>query len=101
MIALESGFLGTFDARRAVEDFSVVVAHDAIAAKNYSLSAGRYFDVKIEYGDITPEQFAEKVNGYSKRLAAMFTESKKLESKIKGGLAGLMLSDGQSQGGKA
>ena len=31
------------------DDFSVVVSYDDIAAKNYSLSAGQYFDVKIEY----------------------------------------------------
>jgi type I restriction enzyme M protein len=72
-----------------VEDFSVVVECGAIAAKNYSLSAGQYFDVKIAYEDITPEQFAKKVEGFQSRLEAMFAESKKLESAITKSLGSL------------
>ena len=39
----EQRIVDTFNAREAVEDFSVVVDYDDIAAKNYSLSAGQYF----------------------------------------------------------
>jgi len=39
----EQRIVDTFRAREAVEDFSVVVDYDDIAAKNYSLSAGQYF----------------------------------------------------------
>lgn len=85
----EQQIITTFNAREAVEDFSVVVGYDAITAKNYSLSAGQYFDVKIEYVDITPEQFAKKVEGFQSRLDAMFIESSKLQKTIKGQLAGL------------
>ena len=56
----EQRIVDTFNAREAVEDFSVVVGYDAIAAKNYSLSAGQYFEVKIEYVEMTPEEFAAK-----------------------------------------
>nr|WP_238149385.1 N-6 DNA methylase [Arsenophonus endosymbiont of Aleurodicus floccissimus] len=42
------------------DDFSVVVSYDDIAAKNYSFSAGQYFDFKIEYVDITPELVCRK-----------------------------------------
>lgn len=51
----EQHIIDTFNAKEAVEDFSVAVSYDEIEAKNYSLSAGQYFDVKIEYVDITPE----------------------------------------------
>jgi type I restriction enzyme M protein len=51
-----------------VEDFSVVVSYDDIAAKNYSLSAGQYFEVKIEYSDLTPAQFAAKLQGFTDKL---------------------------------
>lgn len=80
--AEEQRIVDTFNAREAVEDFSVVVDCDAIAAKNYSLSAGQYFEVKIAYEDITPAQFAEKIDGFQTRLAAMFAESKVLEAEI-------------------
>jgi type I restriction enzyme M protein len=67
----------------------VVVSYDEIAAKNYSLSAGQYFDVKIEYVDITPEQFAEKMQGFNDNLDSLFGQSRELEVEIKKQLAGL------------
>lgn len=89
--AEEQRIVETFNAREAVEDFSVVVHYDDIAAKNWSLSAGQYFEVKIAYEDITPEQFAEKIECFQSRLGEMFDESAKLESQIKKQLAGLYL----------
>ena len=87
--AEENRIIATFNAKQAVEDFSVVVSYDEIAAKNYSLSAGQYFDVKIEYSDLTPAQFAEKLEGFNERLDALFKESAELEQEIKKQLAGL------------
>ena len=87
--AEEQRIVDTFNARKAVENFSVVVGYDAIAAKNYSLSAGQYFEVKIEYEDLTPAQFATKVAGYQKNLAAMFEQSRALEKRIAKSLDGL------------
>ena len=60
----------------------MVVDHAAIAAKNYSLSAGQYFEVKIEYEDLTPAQFEAKVEAYQKNLAAMFEQSHEMETAI-------------------
>ena len=67
----------------------MVVSYEDIKAKNYSFSAGQYFDVKIEYTDITHEQFAEKMAGFTNNLEAMFKESAQLEVAIKTQLAGL------------
>ena len=85
----EDRIIATFNAKQAVEDFSVFVSYDDIAAKNYSLSAGQYFEVKIEYSDLTPAQFAEKLQGFTGRLDALFKESTGLEQEIKKQLAGL------------
>ncbi len=87
--AEEDRIIVTFNAKEAVEDFSVVVSYADIAAKNYSLSAGQYFDVKIEYSDLTPAQFAEKMQGFTDRLDGLFRESAGLEREIKTQLAGL------------
>lgn len=87
--AEEQRIIDTFNARESVEDFSVVVDYEAIAAKNWSLSAGQYFDVKIAYEDITPMQFAKRIEGFQTRLDAMFSDSSKLEREIKAQLAGL------------
>lgn len=78
-----------FNNKWTEDDFSVVVSYDEIAAKNYSLSAGQYFDVKIEYSDITPEQFAAKMKGFTDNLESLFSQSRELEAEIKKGLAGL------------
>ena len=69
-----------------MEDFSVVVSYDEIAAKNYSLSAGQYFDVKIEYIDISKEEFKAKLNDFETSLQSLFNESNELEAKIQSGL---------------
>ncbi|MBY7854860.1 type I restriction-modification system subunit M [Vibrio fluvialis] len=85
----EQQIIDVFNAKEAVEDFSVAVSYDEIAAKNYSLSAGQYFDVKIEYVDITPEQFADKMQGFTSSLDSLFSQSRELETEIKKQLAGL------------
>ncbi|WP_337011073.1 HsdM family class I SAM-dependent methyltransferase [Pantoea sp. AS142] len=72
-----------FNNKWSEEDFSVVVSYDDIVGKNYSFSAGQYFDVKIEYTDMTPEQFAAKMTGFSENLNNLFEQSRELEVKIR------------------
>ncbi|PCI50291.1 MAG: SAM-dependent methyltransferase [Oceanospirillales bacterium] len=87
--AEEQQIIDVFNAKEAVDDFSVAVSYSDIEAKNYSLSAGQYFDVKIEYVDITPEQFAQKMQGFTSNLDNLFSQSRELEAEIKKQLAGL------------
>ena len=72
----------TFLNRDAVEDFSVAVTYAEIIAKNYSLSAGQYFDVKIDYAEITPEEFQTKMNAFKSNLQKYFAESVELQNEI-------------------
>jgi type I restriction enzyme M protein len=85
----EQNIINTFNEHKAVEDFSVVVSYEQIAEKNYSFSAGQYFDVKIEYIDITPAEFANKMNSFVSNLDKLFTESRELEKEIQKQLKGL------------
>ncbi len=85
----EDRIIATFNSKEVVEDFSVLAGYDQIASKNFSLSAGQYFDVKIEYSDLTPEQFTQTLDGFSNNLESLFDESSKLETQIKNQLAGL------------
>ncbi|HHS9560696.1 TPA: HsdM family class I SAM-dependent methyltransferase [Klebsiella michiganensis] len=78
-----------FNNKWSEEDFSVVVSYDDIAAKNYSFSAGQYFDVKIVYTDMTPEQFAAKMKGFTDNLESLFSQSRELEAEIKKQMGGL------------
>ena len=75
--------IDTFNAGKAEEDFCVAVSYADIETKKLSFSAGQYFEVKIEYVELTPEEFTEKMNGFTARLDEMFAESRRLEDEIK------------------
>lgn len=75
--------IDTFNAGQPVEDFCVTVSDEQIKEKKYSFSAGQYFEVKIEYVNLTPAEFAEKMQGFQTRLQAMFEEGHRLEQEIK------------------
>ena len=72
-----------FNAGKAEEDFCVAVSYADIEAKKLSFSAGQYFEVKIVYVELTPEEFSEKMNEFSARLDELFAESRRLEDEIK------------------
>lgn len=72
----------TFRGKEAVDDFSVTPSFEEITEKGYSFSAGQYFDIKIDYVDITEEEFNKRMAGYKAELTAQFEESHRLEAEI-------------------
>ena len=90
--AEEDQIIRVFNAKETVEDFSVVVSYEEIAAKNYSLSAGQYFDVKVEHVAITPKQFAKELAARTQRLKSLIEESGKLNHHVMKQLASLAAS---------
>lgn len=72
----------TFNAAEAVDDLCAVVSYEDIEAKKFSFSAGQYFDVKIEYVELTPQEFADKMHGFKSRLSELFAEGKRLEDEM-------------------
>ncbi len=72
----------TFLNKEPKDDFSVAVTYEEIKGKNYSLSAGQYFDIKIDYVDITEEEFNRRIAAYKQTLAEQFAESHRLEEEI-------------------
>ena len=72
----------TFRKRESVDDFSVCVSYDDIKGKGYSLSAGQYFDIKIDYVDITEEEFKARMTSFRQTLTEQFAESRRLEEEI-------------------
>lgn len=74
--------VNTFRAKEKVEDFSVCVSYKEIKEKGYILSAGQYFDIKIEYVDITEEQFKKNMADFKEKLGKQFAESSELEKEI-------------------
>jgi type I restriction enzyme M protein len=78
----EEQVINTFNAKETVEDFSIVVSYEDIKSKNYSLNAGQYFEIKIDYMDITVNEFESKIKEYEMNLSKMFGKSKELEERI-------------------
>ena len=74
--------VNTLKNKEAVENFSVAVSYDEIKEKGYSLSAGQYFDIKIDYVDITEEEFNNRMANYKAELSRQFAESHRLEEEI-------------------
>ena len=72
----------TFRNKKAVEDFSVVKTYKDLKEKNYSLSAGQYFDIKIDYVDITEEEFNKRIAEKKETLKNLFKESADLGNAI-------------------
>lgn len=72
----------TFQNKEAVEDFSVAVTYDEIKAKKYSLAAGQYFDVKIDYVELTQDEFNAKMAEYTANLQKFFDEGNALQAEI-------------------
>jgi type I restriction enzyme M protein len=85
----EQQIIDIFNTQEVKEDFSVVVSYNDLKAKNYSLSAGQYFEVKIDYIDISADEFATKMNSFESNLESLFSESKNLQTKIENNLKNL------------
>jgi type I restriction enzyme M protein len=87
----EDQIINAFNTKKAMADFSVVTSYSDITAKNYSLSAGQYFEVQVDYCDLTPDQFAAKLEWFTINLDTLFKESAKLEKRISRQLAKVTL----------
>ena len=85
----EQKIVETFIKKEAIEDFSVTVSYEDIKEKNYSLSAGQYFDIKIDYVDITAEEFEAKMTAFQDKFFDLFQQSHALEQEIEKEMKGL------------
>lgn len=72
----------TFNASEEQDDFSVLASYEDIEAKKYSFSAGQYFEVRIEYANITPEEFDTELESRMSRLHDLFAEGNRLQGQI-------------------
>lgn len=81
--------IDTYINRETCDDFSVKPTTDEIKEKNYSFSAGQYFEVKIEYSEMTKEEYNEKILAYKNNLDVLFKENEKIEKEISNAFGGL------------
>lgn len=86
----------TFQERNNVDGFSVAVGYEEIKQKNYSLSPGQYFDIKIEYIDLSPEEFSKSLATQVDSLNSLFERGNELSTTILAGLSALSYSRAQN-----
>lgn len=78
----EQQIINSFVNSEVIEDFSVSVKLEDVKARNYSLSAGQYFPVKIEYIEMTQDEFNKKLIEYKGELSTLFENEKILENNL-------------------
>ena len=74
--------IDTFNSAQEKDDFSVAVDYKQIEQKKLSFSAGQYFEVKIEYVELTQEEFNSRMTEYADTLKELFAEGNKLQNEI-------------------
>ena len=87
----------TFIDHKITDDFSVVVSYSDIKEKNYSLAAGQYFDIKVEFVELSQNEFDEMIEKHNNNLSILFARGKELESNIEDQLKALSLDDSQNK----
>lgn len=75
------------------DKFSSYVSLNDVKGNNYSFSAGQYFDVKIEYDDISLEEFSKNMINYNKKLDELFLNDEKIKEELKHSLEVLYKND--------
>lgn len=76
--------VNVFINNEVVEDFSILVSYDKIKEKNCSFSAGQYFEVKIEYVDITQEEYVKMIDDFNADFAKYVKETIQFQEDISG-----------------
>ena len=72
----------TLRENKPVEDFSVSIPYNDFEAKGYSFSAGDYFNVRINYINITDDEFKASLDAHKKSLTKLFEDGRGLEERI-------------------
>lgn len=78
----ENKIIDAINNREVIEDFSIEVDIEKIKGNKYSFSAGQFFETRIEYSELTPDEFDEKLHVHQDNLEKYFSEGKILEKEI-------------------
>jgi len=78
---------------RVVDDFTVSVSFEQIKDKNYSFSAGQYFEIKIEYIDMTKKEFDQKIKDFKNQFNSLLKNNSDLSTSLLKELEELKLND--------
>lgn len=74
--------INTFLNKEKVDEFSEVVKYEEIKNKKYSLSAGQYFEIKVQYKEVSSDEFINLMNSYQNDIINLFNDNRKIEENI-------------------
>lgn len=77
-----SNIVSTFNNMEEKEFFSTIVTNEEIMERKYSFSAGQYFSVKLEYIDISKDDFDSMIGEYKKDLNNYYKQYSELISEV-------------------
>ena len=86
----EEQIIDAFLDTKTIDDFSIKVDYDEIKDKDYSFSAGQYFEVKIQYPVLTKGDFDKKISLSKDEINALFDKNSELQKQINNSLDGLI-----------
>ena len=78
----EKMIIDTFKKKRKLDNFSVKVSVEDIIKRRFSFSAGQYFDIKVEYKDISEKDFSNNLKSFTEEFKNFRAESEKYENEI-------------------
>ncbi|WP_412470256.1 MULTISPECIES: class I SAM-dependent DNA methyltransferase [unclassified Halobacteriovorax] len=78
----EDRIINCFNNKVEEDDFSAVVNYSDMEPKDYSFSAGQYFKIKVDFVEISEEEFLDENKNKIEKLTELFRESHSLDSEI-------------------
>lgn len=73
----------TFIKQEEIEDFSIKVSYQEVEEKNYSFSAGQYFEVRIRNSSLSQEEFTYIMSQYKENLNELFKFEHSIEDSLR------------------
>jgi type I restriction enzyme M protein len=78
----EDKIIDIFRNPKDVNQFSIIANSETIANKNYSFSAGQYFNIVLDLEPISKAEFATLMTNYSKDFENLYKESREVEKEF-------------------
>ena len=80
--AEENIIISTFQTNAVVHDFSVFASADVLEKRDYSFGAGQYFDIVVDYEEISPAEFDHYIVQAKTNLKFLLEESETANLKL-------------------
>jgi len=78
----EQQIIDIFHRPREIDHFSILASAESIANRNYSFSAGQYFNIIHEVDPMTQDEFRKMIDSYKSDFSKLHKESRRLEEEL-------------------